>query len=241
LFVIIHRLKVRTSGTTGRLSIEFIATSFFYTLVGSEVQAMAGSPDSNVFKILILGDAGVGKSCLLLRYTDNTYKDGFISTIGVDFKLKQLELEGKQVRLKIWDTAGQERFRTITSSYYRGADGIILVYDVTDVNALEGVRQWLNEINRYAANEADRILVGNKIDNKADKRIETVTAEEFAEGLGFTFFETSAKEGTGVNEMFQALTRKIMDRVHPTDNGNKKTGVVEIKQISPKPRRRCDI
>ena len=139
---------------------------------------------NNVFKILILGDAGVGKSCLLLRYTDNTYKDGFISTIGVDFKLKQLEVDGKQVRLKIWDTAGQERFRTITSSYYRGADGIILVYDVTDVNALEGVRQWLNEINRYAANEADRILVGNKIDAKSEKKIDTDTAAEFADGLG---------------------------------------------------------
>ena len=197
--------------------------------------------DSNVFKILILGDAGVGKSCLLLRYTDNTYKDGFISTIGVDFKLKQLELDGKQIRLKIWDTAGQERFRTITSSYYRGADGIILVYDVTDVNALEGVRQWLNEINRYAANEADRILVGNKIDNKADKKIDTETAAEFADGLGFSFFETSAKEGTGVEEMFRALTKQIMERVHPGPKGDKET--LTIKQINPAPKtgRRCVI
>jgi Ras-related protein Rab-1A len=135
---------------------------------------------------------------------------------------------------------GQERFRTITSSYYRGADGIVLVYDVTDANALDGVRQWLNEINRYAANEADRVLVGNKID-LSDRKIESSIAEEFARGLGFQFFETSAKDGTGVNQMFLELTKLILRRVKPS-RGDNKNGTVPIKRVDgggSSGRRRC--
>ena len=93
----------------------------------------------------------MGKSCLLLRFADDTYTGTYISTIGVDFKIRTVELEGKTIKLQIWDTAGQERFRTITSSYYRGAHGIIVVYDVTDKESFEAVKGWLNEIDRYAA------------------------------------------------------------------------------------------
>ena len=107
---------------------------------------------------------GVGKSCLLLRFADDTYTDSYISTIGVDFKIRTVDLDTKTIKLQIWDTAGQERFRTITSSYYRGAHGIIIVYDITDKESFDNVRQWLFEIDRYASENVCKLLVGNKSD-----------------------------------------------------------------------------
>mmetsp|Transcript_49208 Transcript_49208/g.71860 ORF Transcript_49208/g.71860 Transcript_49208/m.71860 type:complete len:109 (+) Transcript_49208:102-428(+) len=101
-----------------------------------------------LFKLLLIGDSGVGKSCLLLRFADDTYTESYISTIGVDFKIRTITQDSKTVKLQIWDTAGQERFRTITSSYYRGAHGIIVVYDVTDMESFNNVKQWLHEIDR---------------------------------------------------------------------------------------------
>merc|ERR1719369_136578 len=99
------------------------------------------------FKILLVGDSGVGKSCLLLRYTDDTYSESYTSTIGLDFMMKTVEVDGKTCKLQIWDTAGQERFKTTTASFYRGAHGIIIVYDVTNNETFENIRQWLIEIN----------------------------------------------------------------------------------------------
>ena len=99
-----------------------------------------------LFKLLLIGDSGVGKSCLLLRFADDTYTESYISTIGVDFKIRTINLDGKTIKLQIWDTAGQERFRTITSSYYRGAQGINIVYDITDRDFTTNVKQWVAEI-----------------------------------------------------------------------------------------------
>jgi Ras-related protein Rab-1A len=113
-----------------------------------------------LFKLLLIGDSGVGKSCLLLRFADNTYTESYISTIGVDFKIRDITLGGQDVKLQIWDTAGQERFRTITSSYYRGAHGIALVYDVTDQESFDNIKQWTEEVDRYASENVKCILVG---------------------------------------------------------------------------------
>lgn len=137
-----------------------------------------------LFKLLLIGDSGVGKSCLLLRFADDTYTESYISTIGVDFKIRTIELDGKTIKLQIWDTAGQERFRTITSSYYRGAHGIIVVYDVTDLDSFNNVKQWLHEIDRYACDNVNKLLVGNKCDMSARKVVDYNTAKEFAEQLG---------------------------------------------------------
>jgi Ras-related protein Rab-1A len=103
---------------------------------------------------------------------DDTYTESYISTIGVDFKIRTIELDGKTVKLQIWDTAGQERFRTITSSYYRGAHGIIIVYDITDRESFDNVKQWLNEIDRYACENVNKLLVGNKCDLEAKRQVE---------------------------------------------------------------------
>ncbi|SCV67133.1 BQ2448_5779 [Microbotryum intermedium] len=163
-------------------------------------------------ELLLIGDSGVGKSCLLLRFADDTYTESYISTIGVDFKIRTIELEGKTVKLQIWDTAGQERFRTITSSYYRGAHGIIVVYDVTDNDTFSNVKQWLQEIDRYACEGVNKLLVGNKSDLTTKKVVEYSTAKEFADSIGVSMLETSAKNATNVEQAFLTMAKQIKDR-----------------------------
>ncbi|PIA15546.1 GTP-binding protein ypt1 [Coemansia reversa NRRL 1564] len=164
-----------------------------------------------LFKLLLIGDSGVGKSCLLLRFADDTYTESYISTIGVDFKIRTIELDGKTVKLQIWDTAGQERFRTITSSYYRGAHGIIVVYDVTDSETFGNVKQWLQEIDRYASEGVNKLLVGNKSD--LERSVDFTEANEFAESLSIPFLETSAKNSSNVEKAFMTMAKQIKDRM----------------------------
>jgi Ras-related protein Rab-1A len=114
--------------------------------------------------LVLIGDTGVGKSCILLRFADDTYTENHISTIGVDFRFRTVKVDKKTVKLQIWDTAGQERYRTITSAYYRGADGIVIVYDITDENSFNHIKDWLVEVNRYAAETTSKIMIGNKVD-----------------------------------------------------------------------------
>jgi len=166
-----------------------------------------------LFKLLLIGDSGVGKSCLLLRFADDTYTESYISPIGVDFKIRTIELGGKKIKLQIWDTAGQERFRTITSSYYRGAHGIIVVYDVTDQVSFNNVKQWLQEIDRYACENVNKILCGNKCDLTTKKVVDTQTAKEFADSLGISFMESSAKSSINVEQVFTTMAEEIRKRV----------------------------
>jgi len=174
-----------------------------------------------LFKLLLIGDSGVGKSCLLLRFADDTYTESYISTIGVDFKIRTIELDSKTIKLQIWDTAGQERFRTITSSYYRGAHGIIVVYDVTDQESFNNVKQWLHEIDRYASENVNKLLVGNKSDLTTKRVVDYNAAKEFADGLGIPFLETSAKNATNVEQAFLTMANEIKNRMAnaPTQKG----------------------
>jgi len=165
------------------------------------------------FKILLIGDSGVGKSCLLLRFADDSWTDTHISTIGVDFKIKTLNIDGKTIKLQIWDTAGQERFRTITSSYYRGAQGIILVYDCTDQESFSNVKQWMGEIDRYACENVNKLLVGNKTDLINEKVVDQATAKAFSDSMGIPFIETSAKNATNVEQCFLSMARDIKNRL----------------------------
>ncbi|KAL6471213.1 hypothetical protein MHYP_G00198630 [Metynnis hypsauchen] len=181
-----------------------------------------------LFKLLLIGDSGVGKSCLLLRFADDTYTESYISTIGVDFKIRTIEMDGKIVKLQIWDTAGQERFRTITSSYYRGAHGIIIVYDVTDQESFNNVKQWLEEIDRYACENVSKLLVGNKSDLTSKKVVDFTTAKEFAEPLKIPFLETSAKNASNVEKAFLTMASEIQKRLG-ADSVQNETVKVEAK------------
>jgi Ras-related protein Rab-1A len=177
-----------------------------------------------LFKILIIGDSGVGKSCLLLRFADDTFTESYISTIGVDFKIRTIERGGKTIKLQIWDTAGQERFRTITSSYYRGCHGIIVAYDITDGESFENVKDWLSEIDRYASDGVCRLLVGTKLDLESKRVVQKATAAEFAEELKMPFVETSAKNSANVEAAFLKMVDCLMvprETVSKTDDGKK--------------------
>merc|ERR1711916_279961 len=185
-----------------------------------------------LFKLLLIGDSGVGKSCLLLRFADDTYTESYISTIGVDFKIRTIELDGKTIKLQIWDTAGQERFRTITSSYYRGAHGIIVVYDVTDQESFNNVKQWLHEIDRYACENVNKLLVGNKSDLTTKKVVDTTTAKEFAGQLGIPFLETSAKNATNVENAFMTMAAEIKNRMVNTPTLQKNPNRITITPSS---------
>ncbi|KAI6153253.1 rab-type small GTP-binding protein [Pisolithus tinctorius] len=166
-----------------------------------------------LIKLLLIGDSGVGKSCLLLRFCDDAWTPSFITTIGIDFKIRTIELDGKRIKLQIWDTAGQERFRTITTAYYRGAMGILLVYDVTDERSFNNIRTWYANIEQHASEGVNKILIGNKSDWD-DKRV--VTKEQglaLAQELGIGFMETSAKLNVGVEDAFFTLARACKTRL----------------------------
>ena len=143
---------------------------------------------------------GVGKSSLLLRFADNTFNGSYITTIGVDFKIRTIEVDGERVKLQIWDTAGQERFRTITSTYYRGTHGVIVVYDVTSGDSFANVKRWLHEIE-HNCDIVNRVLVGNKNDAPNQKVVLTEDAQRFATQMGIQLFETSAKDNINVEEV----------------------------------------
>ena len=180
---------------------------------------MSQSEHDYFFKILLIGDSGVGKSCLLLRFADDSWTDSHISTIGVDFKIKTLNCDGKIIKLQIWDTAGQERFRTITSSYYRGAQGIILVFDCTDMESFNNVKQWLGEIDRYACENVNKLLVGNKTDLVDQRVVDATVAKEFADSMEIPYIETSAKNAYNVEETFVTMARAIKDRISSSQGG----------------------
>mmetsp|Transcript_24192 Transcript_24192/g.21997 ORF Transcript_24192/g.21997 Transcript_24192/m.21997 type:complete len:213 (+) Transcript_24192:120-758(+) len=167
-----------------------------------------------LIKLLLIGDSGVGKSCLLLRYSDDSFTSSFITTIGIDFKIKSILCDDSKVKLQIWDTAGQERFRTITTAYYRGAMGILLVYDVSEDSSFSNVRNWMRQIDQNAAENVNRILIGNKSDvDAADRKVTYEQGHALANEYGIKFFETSAKLNSNVDEAFMSIAKDIVERL----------------------------
>uniref|UniRef100_A0A2K6SM03 Ras-related protein Rab-12 n=1 Tax=Saimiri boliviensis boliviensis TaxID=39432 RepID=A0A2K6SM03_SAIBB len=165
-------------------------------------------------QVIIIGSRGVGKTSLMERFTDDTFCEACKSTVGVDFKIKTVELRGKKIRLQIWDTAGQERFNSITSAYYRSAKGIILVYDITKKETFDDLPKWMKMIDKYASEDAELLLVGNKLDCETDREITRQQGEKFAQQItGMRFCEASAKDNFNVDEIFLKLVDDILKKM----------------------------
>ena len=165
---------------------------------------------SDIFlKILILGDSFVGKTSLLLKFIDGEFSESHIATIGVEFKEKIVNVMNHDIKLQIWDTSGQERFRSITQNFYRNADGIMLVFDITNRTTYSHIRDWLNEIQSIDKN-IKIILIGNKIDRENERKIDKKTVEEFAQNKNLPYYETSAKTGHNVNEIYKGIAELLL-------------------------------
>ena len=171
---------------------------------------MADEQYDFIFKVLLLGNSDVGKSSILIRYVDESWNDAFVPTIGVDFKIKSMEVEQKIVKMQIWDTAGQERFRNVISSYFRGAHGLFLIYDITNRDSFKNLESWLIEIEKNASENVLKVLVGNKNDLEQDRVISYEEGKNFANRNGMEFIETSAKINTNVSEAFEMLGKLMI-------------------------------
>ena len=164
-----------------------------------------------IFKVLLLGNSDVGKSSLLLRFVDSVWNETFVPTIGVDFKVKTVEIGDKKVKMQIWDTAGQERFRNVISTYFRGGNGLLLIYDITNKDSFKNLESWLIEIEKNASENILKLLIGNKSDLEEDREISKEEGQAFANRNGMQFMETSAKMNTNVDEAFQALGKLMIE------------------------------
>ena len=165
-----------------------------------------------ICQILLLGDMAVGKTCLINRYTNGVFKEEYISTVGFDYYTKQEEINNKTVQVKLWDTAGQERFKTLTPSFLRNAEGVIIVFDVTSQDSFDNVKGWINSIKSNLGEKIiPIIIVGNKIDMENMREISKEDGKKIASENDFKYFETSAKTGIGVDEAIKEIVNQILD------------------------------
>ena len=187
------------------------------------------SEPSITFKILTIGESGVGKTCILRRFVENKFLKNHLATIGIDFKTKTLQINNQEIKLKIWDTAGQERFRNITTQYYKGADGIVLVYDVTEESTYEKIKDWMDQIlSNTQRDDIGLVLLGNKCDMEP-RTVTEAQGNKMAEELKISYFETSALTGQGIKEAFEQLTKDIMKKKGVGESGSEGGGV-ELKK-----------
>jgi len=187
-----------------------------------------------VFKVLLIGDSGVGKSAILLRFTEDNFKSESASTIGVDFKIKYIDVQGKRLKLTLWDTAGQERFRTLTSSFYRNSHACCLLYDVCNSESFENLKMWMKELEMYSTYpDMVKLLIGNKIDKKGMRQIARKQGDQFAKENGMMFIECSAKTSEGIDSAFEEVAKKIMVTKSLVATGGVSTsgGSEKVRQI----------
>ena len=178
------------------------------------------------YKIMVLGESKVDKTQLIKRYTKDQFGGVYLTTVGMDFQDKIIEIEDKKVRLQIWDTAGQERFRNVTKSYFQSSQGLVLVYDITDRESFEKLNFWVDNIKNNAPENAKFILVGNKCDLANERKVSYEEGENYAKNLNIKFFEASARDGTNVNELFFYLANEIYQDNKLKGNNNSNNGVI---------------
>jgi len=189
-----------------------------------------------LFKLLLIGDSGVGKSCLLLRFADDTYTESYISTIGVDFKIRTIELDGKTIKLQIWDTAGQEKYHALSPIYYRGSNGAFLVYDITDTDSFQRIKNWVRELRSALGTDCVLCIVGNKSDLEKNRHVPLREAEEYATSVGAEHFSTSAKLNQGLSELFLDISQKMIEKFNRA-NENVNNGSSDATSSRPKANR----
>ncbi|CAF1557952.1 unnamed protein product [Adineta ricciae] len=178
------------------------------------------------FKVVLLGEGSVGKTSIVARYTDNLFNDKHLETQQATFKTKKLILDGRRVELAIWDTAGQERFRALGPLYYREANGAVLVFDITDEDSFERVKSWVKELRRMLGSDVVLCIVGNKIDLEKDRNVSMQTAEEYAKSVNAKLYHTSAKLSKGIEELFNDLANRMLEKTPSTSNAPSSTGTV---------------
>ena len=182
------------------------------------------------YKIMVLGESKVGKTSLIKRYTKDQFGGVYLTTVGMDFQDKIIEIEDKKVRLQVWDTAGQERFRNVTKSYFQSSRGLLVVYDITDKESFEKINFWIENIKNNAPENVKLILVGNKCDLANERQVSYEEGEKKASNYNIKSFESSAKDGTNVNELFFYLANEIYQDEKTKGKDNKKTVQLDSKK-----------
>ena len=171
-----------------------------------------------IFKIVLIGDTCVGKSCILVRFSDDVFVENYVTTIGVDFRFKTMIVKNKIAKIQIWDTAGQERYRSITTAYYRGAAAIIICCDSTNKESFNNINNWIDEIAKYTDKEVDKLVLMNKCDLVKERQIDKNEISKFEKESGLKIMEVSAKTGNGIDKSFEYIIEKLIDKNEKKNN-----------------------
>jgi Ras-related protein Rab-1A len=185
-----------------------------------------------IFKIVLIGDTCVGKSCILVRFSDDVFNENYVTTIGVDFRFKTMIVKNKIAKIQIWDTAGQERYRSITTAYYRGAAAIIICCDSTNKDSFYNLNNWIDEISKYTDKEVDKLILMNKCDLVDDRQIDKSEMAKFEKENGIKIMEVSAKTGNGIDKAFEYIIEKLIDK---NEKKNDNTMTLQGGNITNKP------
>ena len=215
---------------------------------------MSSAGSEILVKLLLIGESSVGKSCLLLRFSEDKFTDDFLPTIGIDFKVRHTVINDRKVKLQVWDTAGQEKFRTITKAYYRGAQGMLLVFDVTNWDSFDKVRNWMTSIQENTTDPVTIYLVGNKCDvpfpkgeeeeeeGKQERPVRRITqekAQELAREFNVEYFETSARDGTNVESTFLRLAGAVLEKMPAQERREQGVTLAKTRKDPKDGRRSC--
>ena len=173
-----------------------------------------------IFKIVLIGDTCVGKSCILVRFSDDVFVENYVTTIGVDFRFKTMIVKNKIAKIQIWDTAGQERYRSITTAYYRGAAAIIICCDSTNKESFYNINNWIEEISKYTDKDVDKIVLMNKCDLVEERQIDKNEIAKFEKDNGIKIMEVSAKTGNGIDKAFEYIIEKLIDNHEKKNNSS---------------------